>query len=193
MKNNLLKRKLSKLGFTLIELMVSVSIFSIIMVMSMGAIISIVDANRKSRSLKSAMNNLNLAVDTMSRNVKFGTNWKCDDISSDCTDGNEITFDDRFTLNGVLQTVSYKFEVVNGIGRIERDIDGGPNDSGGYEPLTSPEIDIDDFSLDISGIGTDNKQPFMVLKIGGVAGEKLSSQTNFSLQTAVSQRQLEER
>lgn len=180
-------------GFTLIELMVSISIFAVVMVMSMGAVFAIVDANRKSRSLKSAMNNLNLAIETISRNVKFGTNWKCDGASSDCANGSSITFNDRFTLNGVLQIVSYRFITVGGIGQIERNISGGPNDTGGnYELLTSPEINITDFKLSTSGIGSDDKQPFMILKINGVVGTKVSSQTSFDLQSAVSQRELEE-
>lgn len=188
-----LPNKLKEHGFTLIELMVSISIFAVVMVMSMGAVFSIVDANRKSRSLKSAMNNLNLAIETISRNVKFGTNWKCDGIASDCSSGSSITFNDRFTLNGVLQIVTYRFISVGGIGQIERNISGGPNDTGGnYELLTSPEINITDFKLSTSGIGFDSKQPFMILKINGVVGTKVSSKTSFDLQSAVSQRELEE-
>lgn len=180
-------------GFTLIEMMVAISIFSIIMVMSMGAVISIMDANRKSRSLKSAMNNLNLAVETMSRNVKFGTRWTCNDLEASCVGGVRIMFQDRFTLNGTLQTVTYQFVENGGLGRIERKIVGGPNDTNNqFESLTSPEIDINSFSLDVSGVGNDNKQPFLIMKVRGVVGVKASNQTQFDLQTAVSQREPEE-
>ena len=46
---------MNKKGFTLIELMVSITIFSIVMLISVGALLSIIDANRKDQSLKSVM------------------------------------------------------------------------------------------------------------------------------------------
>ena len=59
-------------GFTLIEMMVAVSIFAIVVMISMTAILSIVDSNRKAQSLKSVMNNLNFALETMTRSIKTG-------------------------------------------------------------------------------------------------------------------------
>ena len=71
-----------KKGFTLIEIMTSVSVFAIIMVISMGAILGIFEANRKSRTLKAIMNNLNLAVESMSKEMRFGTNYHCGESGS---------------------------------------------------------------------------------------------------------------
>src|SRR3989344_8179976 len=65
-------------GFTLIELMVAVSIFIVVMTISMGSIIAVFDANRKSRSLKTVLNNLNLAVESMSKEMRFGRNYHCE-------------------------------------------------------------------------------------------------------------------
>ena len=56
------KSKLNR-GFTLIELMTAVSIFVVVMTISMGAILNIFDANRKARTLKTVLNNLNLVVE----------------------------------------------------------------------------------------------------------------------------------
>lgn len=199
---NLRSKKIA--GFTLIELMVAVSIFSIVMTMSMGAVLSIVEANRKSRSLQAAMNNLNLVVETVSRNVKFGTNWKCrtnpDDRltpEEDCISGSvykEIIFDDRFTLpNAELQRVSYAL-IPNSSGsgaKIKRKITNNLGLTLGYEPLTFTDININEFKLHVSGVGLDQRQPFLLMTIRGVAGTKVSNQTQFDLQTAVSQRELE--
>jgi len=180
----------TKKGFTLIELMVSISIFSIIMVMSMGAVVSILEANRKSRSLKSSMNNLNLVIETISRNVKFGTNWICGagTSSANCVDGTEISFDDRFTLvdtsgQPILQRVSYRLNDA----QIERKIDVGI-----YESITSKEIEITDFKFTVDGIGPDQAQPFATVRVRGVVGGTKASKTEFDLQTAMSQRELEE-
>src|SRR3990167_9012172 len=66
-----------KKGFTLIELMVAISIFIVVMTISMGSILNVFDANRKSRSLKTVLNNLNLAVESMSKEMRFGKNYHC--------------------------------------------------------------------------------------------------------------------
>ena len=49
-------------GFTLVELMVSVSLFAIVMVISMGSVVSVFDANKKSQSLRTVMDNLNSTI-----------------------------------------------------------------------------------------------------------------------------------
>ncbi len=178
-------------GFTLVELMVAVSIFAIIMVMSMGAVVSILEANRKSRTLKSAMNNLNLVVESIARNVKFGTNWNLTG-GTDCV-GSGISFIDKFSIPNVTRNVSYCYVAVPGAGRIDRKIDIVGGATGSFESLTSPEINIKRFSLTGSGLlSNDNQQPFLILSIGGVAGSRASNQTSFDLQTAVSQRELQE-
>ena len=60
-------------GFTLIELMVSVALFAIVVMISMTAILSVVDSTKKAQSMKSVMNNLNFALETMTRSIKTGT------------------------------------------------------------------------------------------------------------------------
>ncbi len=49
-------------GFTLIEIIVSVAIFTVVMLISVGAVLNAVNANRKAQSLNTIVNNLNLAL-----------------------------------------------------------------------------------------------------------------------------------
>lgn len=67
-----------KRGFTLIEIMVSVAIFSVVMVIALGALLSISAAERKAETLKSVMTNLNFALEGMSRTIRTGLNYHCD-------------------------------------------------------------------------------------------------------------------
>ncbi|HVV38925.1 MAG TPA: type II secretion system protein [Candidatus Paceibacterota bacterium] len=64
-----------KRGFTLIELMVSVTIFTMVMVVSLGALLTISASERKAETLKSVMTNLNFALDSMSRSIRTGSNY----------------------------------------------------------------------------------------------------------------------
>ena len=64
-------------GFTLIELMVSISIFSVVMIIVIGALISLNDANKKAQALRAVVDNLNFAIEDMTRNIKTGSEYSC--------------------------------------------------------------------------------------------------------------------
>lgn len=68
---------LDKRGFTLVEMIVALGIFAVVALVAVGALGRIVDANRKSQSLKSAINNLNFALESISREVRVGTAYNC--------------------------------------------------------------------------------------------------------------------
>lgn len=82
-------------GFTLVEIIVAVALFAIVMVVSTGAIFTIVNANRSAQALNSVITNLNFAVESMLRDIRTGTNYDCDGTTldpqpSDCTsDGSD--------------------------------------------------------------------------------------------------------
>jgi len=174
-----------KRGFTLVELMVSVSIFVIVMTISMGSILGIFDTNRKSRSLKTLANNLNLAVESMSKEIRFGKNYHC--ISSgtwtvpqNCPSGD--TFISFLSSSGV--QISYRWA---GTGTpIEKEVAGG-----GFIAVTAPEIIIDNLTFYVFGAGTtDTLQPKVIMKIKSHAGTG-NSRSDFTLETLVSQRTLD--
>ncbi len=59
-------------GFTLIELMVSMGIFSIIMLLASVAYISLIFASKEVRSSTTAIDNLSMAVSSMVRDIRTG-------------------------------------------------------------------------------------------------------------------------
>src|SRR3989344_4477196 len=88
-------------GFTLVEMIVAVALFAIVMVVAVAALLSLTAANRKAQAIQSVMNNLNIAVDGMVRNLRMGSNYigdsSCTDNTgggtNDCTGGGqEVTF-----------------------------------------------------------------------------------------------------
>ena len=64
-------------GFTLIEILVSVALFSLVMVVALGALLSMSVSIRKAESINSSVNNLSSAIDAMSRSMRTGTNYSC--------------------------------------------------------------------------------------------------------------------
>ncbi len=180
-------------GFTLIEIMVSVSVFVVIMVISMGTIVTIIDANRKSQSLRTVMDNLNFTIEAMTRTIRFATNYHCDvtiidplvTLPRDCVAG--ATSIVVLASNG--DTVTYKLSGT----QIKRDINSFAGiDSSDYS-LTSSDVTITDLSFRVIGSygyggGANKLQPQVIITIGGYSGSKLTSRSSFLLQTTVSQR-----
>jgi prepilin-type N-terminal cleavage/methylation domain-containing protein len=181
----------SKKGFTLIEMMVSVGIFAIVMTISAGTLFAIMDANAKSQALKSVMNNLNLALEGMSRNIRVGSTYHCSDTSNievaeDCPFGSSIFAFEKTGGNPetALDQVVYRLRQ----GQIERSLDGGTS----YSAITSPEVEIETLRFIVRGSSPeDNLQPSVVILVRGSAGIKAKIRTDFDIQTTVSQRLLD--
>lgn len=70
-------------GFTLIEMIVSLAIFSIVAVVALGALVKIISANHKAQALQAAFTNLNFALDSMSRELRVGSDYHCDNTTKD--------------------------------------------------------------------------------------------------------------
>jgi len=179
-----------KKGFILIELIVSVSIFIVVMTISMGAIVGVFEANRKSRSLKTVLNNLNLAVESMSKEMRFGRNYHTERPPT-CPTG-DLTVPQNCPSGGTLMSflssegvqITYRLTGAT----IEKQIGTGAD----FIAVTAPEIVIDDLTFYTLGAGTgDFLQPKIIMKIQSHAGTTGKGRTDFTLQTLVSQRVLD--
>ncbi len=201
-------------GFTLIEIMVAVSIFSIVMVMATGALLSILDANRKAQSQQTIFSNLDSTLESMSRTIRVGTTYRCIegeyssaniDNTQDCNNGADAFAFEKF--GGIKgdssdQFVYCRFDSVVGNcsssgKQIARSTDGGAN----FVPITSPEIIIEGLTFFVRGSTPSNsEQPIVLISLYGCAGVKPSegcsgpetkTKVNFNLQTAITQRLLD--
>lgn len=65
------------LGFTLVEMMVAVSIFSVVALVVTGAVITANEINRKAQAIKLAIDNLNFALENMSLKIRQGSDFYC--------------------------------------------------------------------------------------------------------------------
>ncbi|MBI2099826.1 MAG: prepilin-type N-terminal cleavage/methylation domain-containing protein [Candidatus Vogelbacteria bacterium] len=66
-------------GFTLIEIMVAISIFTIVAVIAVGALITANRVNQKAQSIKLVMDNLNYAMESMTFKMRRGGPYYCGD------------------------------------------------------------------------------------------------------------------
>lgn len=165
-------------GFTLIEMIVSVAIFATVVLIAVGALLSIINVNRKANELRVVMENLNFAIESIARDVRTGTDYGCAVVPGNCNDGDQLYFTDQMSNN-------VRYTLINGA--IARRVE-----SGDVVPVTSSEIVIEDIHFWVRGVGTgDTMQPRVLMTVQGMAGAEGKNETRFSLQTTISQRDTE--
>ncbi len=71
------KEKKNQSGFLVIELIIAIFIFGIVMTISIGSLVTALDSNRKSQALKSVLNNLEIAMDTLTKTISAGRYYQC--------------------------------------------------------------------------------------------------------------------
>jgi prepilin-type N-terminal cleavage/methylation domain-containing protein len=189
-----MRRNSSESGFSLVEIMVAIGLFAVVMVVSTGSLLALVDANRKSQALHSVMTNLNVALDGMVRAIRMGTYYHCGNVGSrteprDCSGGDILLAFEPY--GGDPETVSdqwvYWYDAVTK--RLYKSEDGGTT---GYA-ITAPEVEIEDMQFYVIGSSVgDTIQPKVVIVIDGTAGsEKVRTRTTFNIQATASQRVLD--
>ena len=195
-------------GFTLVEMIVAVALFAIVMMVSVGALLALSAANKKAQALQSVMNNLNISLDSMVRNLRTGTDFYCGvgayqpDGAGDCSGGGPAI---TFTCNPATPDCvpgnrwAYQFycpvALTDGAcptqGSIQRSEENGT--PGTWEQITSPDISISSMAFYVVGTAKgDDIQPKAIIVIeGNAGGGSAKTQTSFHLQTTAVQRQLD--
>ncbi len=177
-------------GFSLVELLVATSIFLMIVITTIGALVSVSNSSKQMRATRSAMDNVNYAMDNISRSLRVGSGYYCaSSVSlplalnaySDCTGEREIGF---VPAKQTVGNTSFKFNN----GAIEK---CEANKTPSCLPITSPEVKITDLLFTV--IGSDpssSPQPSVTILIKGEVTAR-GKTTEFALQNYVSQRNAE--
>ena len=181
-------KRSSQAGFTLVEMIVAVGLFGIVMMVSVTALVALVDANRKAQALQSVINNLNIAIDGMSRSIREGSNYHCGTTTSggDCPSGTNtaIRFE-HYGGNTAVTTDDWIYEFRDG--RIFKSTNGS---TGGEVAITASEVTIESVRFFVFGSTPgDTTQPKVMMVIKGSAGTaKANVKTNFHVQSTAVQR-----
>lgn len=193
MKKSVANRKIENNGFTLIEVMIAVALFTIIMTIGIGAVLRSNANHKKTQTVREITDNLSFIMEDMSRNLRLGSSYHCGDLTAgiedpmDCQASSTIAFE---SMTGTPGDASD--QVVYGVtsdGRIIKSSDSGATS----QNLTPPEVLIDIARSSFSVIGSDayasgdRVQPRAIIRLAGsVVYQDIES--TFNLQTTVSQR-----
>ncbi len=195
-------------GYTIIETMIAVSLFVVVVLIGVNALLNANLIHNKSGNMRSVMDNLSFIMEDMSRNLRTGYSFHCftsgEAIPSStsavvstpksCASGWAIAFEsaagDNTTTDG--DPIDYDDQWVYYIndGKIFKST-LGPYTAASFVQLTPDEVTINpvsQFSVLGAEIPLGNKQqPFVGIRLVGTITFK-NIVTPFSLQTSVSQR-----
>lgn len=195
-------------GFTLIEMMVSISIFAIVAVVAIGALLKIVDANKKSQSLETSINNLNFIMDSITREMRVGTDYYCGAGQSvpstldpgaahSCTinaGGNQSSWVLAFNSSDKIGTTCHLIHAYyydgSALWKGEQTGCGIPITT--YYPILSGSILDSKLTFEVGSVnvvtGNSAVQPYAQVHFKGTVGASTQTQSSFDLQTTISQR-----
>lgn len=178
-----------KRAFTLVELIVSVGLFSIVIVIAMSAYLSLISLDRKARATNDVMTNLSFVIESMSRSIRTGTNYDCGGAIgtiTNCPSGaNYFSF-----VNENNQTDTYLFYTSNGKGTIGVCLNSNVCTAGSAATLTDPRINITNFTFYTQGAGTgDSVQPRVIFVVSGtITPDSASAPVSFTIEGGATQR-----
>jgi len=170
-------------GFTLIEMIVSIGLFSLVMLVVTAAYLAIIALDKEARTTNEVVANLSFAVESMARNIRTGTQYSCAGAGNgSCS---QFSF-----LDADGQSVTY---LLKNDGTIAQCIPGPCTPaSPGAISLTDPRITIQSLSFLVRGVGVgDAIEPQVVLNIRGTLIGNKGHTVDFAVQTGATQRFLE--
>jgi len=181
-------RKFNSSGFTLVELMIATSLFVIIMLSALSSLLILLNESKNSRALRLAMDNVNFAMESMTRSIRMGINYYCgatnlNDLNitpRSCPDGGTIMSFIPQAKGSVQPTYRTEYRFVDNT--IKRYDEGNFIDG---VSIISPEVNIDNLEFFVNT--GDDVQPSVYIIVKGTVTIK-GVPTSFSIQALASQR-----
>lgn len=198
-------------GFTLVELIVSVGLFTIVVTIAMSAYLRLISLDRKTRALNDVVTNLSFVVESMSRSIRTGTLYNIDDSNLSAAGYGSglpkfsFTNDQGKVVTYILvATPNSKHAIAECVAVSSVSCTDG---SGNETIITDPRIDVTNLAFWTNGIstatggcslpsascpGADGKQPIMYFTIrGSIKPDPVTPPTVFTIESTATERLLE--
>lgn len=168
--------------------MVATSIFVVVMMASIGSLFNLFGNAKNSRALRFAMDNVNYAMESMTRSLRMGLNYYCGastpsglEETMDCTGGGTLVA--FVPQNNPNIRITYKWATrANGTKTIER-CEGNV-----CVEVVSSDVNVEFFKFYVRGSSpSDNLQASVYVLVKGSVDVK-GVKSSFSIQTLASQR-----
>ncbi len=198
-----LQKNNSQKGFTLVEMIISIALFTVVAVVAIGALLKVVSSNKKAQSLKTSINNLNFALESISREMRIGRNYQCAAVSTIPTNSPNgcsttrsgigaswtVAFDSPVPYPSADNPqcklkIAYQFD----LGTIKRAEQTNCSSWTAFSPLISSDITFT--AAAVRSWVLASTKPYIQFRFAGYSGLKEKDKTYFDIQTTISQRLL---
>lgn len=167
---------INKNGFTLIELVVAAFIFSVLMMLAGGSVVSALNLQRRALNIKKVEENGKFILELMTRELRVANLINTPDNSCPGSGGSIINF--QHPVNG---TIEYS---LNG-SQVQRRVNSVDT------IISNPDVEVTRLIFCIIGnTVNDDKQPRVTINLGLKSGGSASQAATIDLETTVSQRVL---
>lgn len=189
MKN---RQQHNKHGFTLLEMVISIGLFSVLIISTISIMIGVSKAQAKTANIQAIQDNIRFGLELITRELRTGTNYRL--IVNCGSSGNGLQF--TSVNQGVSQERFYYYSDTDGdaipdsIMRVAMATAGGI-DCTKSRPLTAEEVIVERLEFIVRGTaaGPGDGQPRATVSMSLRAkNPRIGTDTSMSLQTTVTQR-----
>lgn len=196
--------KTTQAGFTLIELMVSLSLFVVVVLAVVGSLYSVNQSARKAASMRAVLDNINFASDVIARTIRTGSNIICAPYSAvdlvtpgSASNNHNCPMADQSPSNDII--VKNTFGVDNYVEFAQRGTSLQKRTKasladawGDWVTMTGPEVSVTNVFFYVDGANVDDGlQPSVIIFIRGTVTAIDGEVVPFAIQTMASQRATE--
>ena len=177
----MLKNRIDKKGFTLIEMMVAVSIFVIVAFIVVSTLLTMSYAYKKSQKMRLIMDNFNFSLQSMSLGIREGTGYQ----TGGCTDGTCFGFKPAdASFDPTIPNVCYSLGVIDGKGVILKCSSSCTCEATETNRFTSSDINVTNLKFIEETTNLKNKVKILIKGTAGSGREE----AKFFIQNTISQR-----
>ena len=196
---NVTKKDAGK-GYSLVETLVAVALFSVVISIAIAGLALITDANRRAEAARRIIDNLDFVVEDMVRTVRQGNRYHCgllseydDEVAAgqngignarDCIEGEYLAFEaSGGDITDSSDQVVFRFND----GAIEKTTDPI---NGTFVQVSDPLIEIQNLKFYVVGSLSNDVTPSRVILVlkAATGRENFIDRTVFNIQTTITQR-----
>ena len=168
-------------GFTLVELIVAMSVFVVVISLTSGIFVNALRAQRRVNQLMTVNSDASLVFEKLAREARLGFNFNLTNDLGGCSSGTFDSLEFQRARNGLITNVVYRWN--SSSETIDRS-EGGAS----FVPLNSPNVLVKRFCfLEIQEQGTD---PWRITFVLSETSRQEDVDYSFNLQSTISARLL---
>lgn len=180
------KHRKHQKGFTLLEMIVSLGIFSVVIVAAIGLMISIVNAQIKAANIQAVQDNIRFSLELMTKEIRTGSNFRTDVPCG--IEGSRISFDSA--TDGLKRIYFWENNRIMRAKTVIANADCSGS-TGKAMPLSAEEVVIERFRISTQGgnTGSGDGQAMITIALRARSiSSKVQLESTMDIQTTVTPR-----